>query len=372
MTKFWVQGGKLVLNAEGLPILCETCPCGGAESIVYVSGDDPLSPVVNFRMLDIDDLSVLESSQKTALDIIRATDTAGNIYWVRSLFVRKASSISGALTWEYSDTTNWGEATWLDVDASRNVYVAAYHSTNNNGAIVKLNSSGAEEWTTLINHPTRPDTADVQMFGIAVDSSGNSCIVGYYNDPESDGGQGQVVRYYNSSGVEQWNADDDSFSNRLQGRRVAFDSLGNAYVGYRDLDATGEANTLEKFNSAGVSQWTKALGNLVLDLAIDADDNLIVLYDDGSSSQLRKYAAPDHSTISWTTTPARPTFPGFLDCIEVDTDGFVFHTSQRVSDGSIKTHRRYNGSTGAETHSGDHGNTLRGLAVWPGRHPNFI
>lgn len=112
---------------------------------------------------------------------IRA-DNDGNVYAVGS------SDSSGNGIWRFDASLSllnsyYGSANGVDVDAN-NVYVAAA------GVAYKLTKSLVNVWTYTLTTG--------YAIGIAVDGSGNVCVVGEY-------GLGTSVAWYlNSSGVKQW------------------------------------------------------------------------------------------------------------------------------------------------------------------------
>ena len=141
-------------------------------------------------------------------------------------------------------------------------------------------------------------TSGDQGQGIAVDSSGNSYITGNFQDTV-DFGEGDVtsagnndifVLKLNSSGTLQWV---NTYAGSLndQGQNIAVDSSGNSYItGYfqgtidfGEGDVTSAGNNdifVLKLNSSGTFQWVQTYGgsenDSVYDLTIDSSNNIIV------------------------------------------------------------------------------------------------
>jgi hypothetical protein len=232
----------------------------------------------------------------------------------------------------------------IAVDSSGNVYISGFHTSspltiyNADGStfgtipyqggpddafVVKYNTSGVAQWGAHVG-----GTGDDTGQAIAVDSSGNVYITGYYTSPitiyNADGStfgttitnQGgstdcYVVKY-NTSGVAQWGAHvggtgDDS------GLGIAVDSSGKVYIaGYytsnplRIYNANGSTFgtitnqegsydvSVVKYNTSGVAQWGAHIGGagtaFGLGIAVDSSGNVYITgyY---SSSPLTIYSA---------------------------------------------------------------------------------
>ena len=141
-------------------------------------------------------------------------------------------------------------------------------------------------------------TSGDQGQGIAVDSSGNSYITGNFQDTV-DFGEGDVtsagsndifVLKLNSSGTLQWV---NTYAGSLndQGQNIAVDSSGNSYItgyfqgtidfGGGDVTSAGNNDIFVlKLNSSGTFQWVQTYGgsenDSVYDLTIDSSNNIIV------------------------------------------------------------------------------------------------
>ncbi len=189
------------------------------------------------------------------------------------------------------------------VDSSDNIYITGTSNGINvfgssvtsgntdNIFVVKLNSSGVVQWVYTAGGQGRDRGRK-----IALDSSGNVYVVGYYQQTVDFGG-GDVTSNQsfdafllklNSSGTFQWvKSYGGSLGNDL-GRDVAIDSSDNIYMlgafrttvdfGGGDVTSNGNADVfLVKFNSSGVFQWVYTAGGTgddgVRALALDSGDN---------------------------------------------------------------------------------------------------
>ncbi|MBM45871.1 MAG: hypothetical protein CL458_06390, partial [Acidimicrobiaceae bacterium] len=256
-----------------------------------------------------------------------AVDSAGNVYVTgdfqntvnfgggnvssnnnsRDVFVTKYNA-AGVHQW-----TNAFGGTDIDigfevaVDSSGNVYTTGYfHGTVDFGAgdvnavgqqdvfVIKLNSSGAHQWTTTLG-----GTATDYGFGVAFDTAGNVYVTGRFagtvdfgaGDVDAVGGEDAFVTKLNSSGAHQWTTAFSSTS-ASRGQSVAVDGSGNVYTtgqfsgtvdfGAGDVTAAG-VNTdiyITKLNSSGAHQWTNTYGDSSADwglgVALDTAGNVHV------------------------------------------------------------------------------------------------
>jgi uncharacterized delta-60 repeat protein len=144
-------------------------------------------------------------------------DSAGNQQW--------------AMTYS-SPGNNVDEGRSIGLDGSGNVYVTgvlAYSegkSSTDDWGTIKYNSSGAEQWVQTYTGPA--NIAD-EAWSIAVDSDGNSYVVGYSHGPTS--GSDLTSIKYDTDGVQQWvQAYDSPEHGTDSGFDIALDSQGNVYV----------------------------------------------------------------------------------------------------------------------------------------------
>ena len=174
------------------------------------------------------------------------------------------------------------------VDSSDNIYITGTSNgtnvfgssvtsgTTDNIFVVKLNSSGVVQWVYTAGGGGRDRGRK-----IALDSSGNIYVVGYYQGTVDFGG-GNVTSNQsfdvfllklNSSGTFQWVKSYGGSSGNDLGRDVAIDSSDNVYMlgafrttvnfGGGNVTSNGSADVfLVKLNSSGVFQWVYTAGVL--------------------------------------------------------------------------------------------------------------
>ena len=188
------------------------------------------------------------------------------------------------------------------IDSSDNIYITGTSQganlfgknvtsgTTDDIFVAKLNSSGVVQWVYAAGGTGRDRGRK-----IALDSSGNIYVTGYYwstvdfggGNVTSNGNWDAFLLKLNSSGTFQWVKSYGSNYNDL-GRDVAIDSNDNIYMlgNYRGTvdfgggDENGAVNGdifLVKFNSSGVFQWVYTAGASSADdsraLALDSSDN---------------------------------------------------------------------------------------------------
>ena len=191
------------------------------------------------------------------------------------------------------------------IDSSDNIYITgtsqganvfgknATSGTTDDIFVAKLNSSGVVQWVYAAGGTGRDRGRK-----IALDSSGNIYVTGYYwstvdfggGNVTSNGNWDAFLLKLNSSGTFQWVKSYGYNYNDL-GRDVAIDSNDNIYMlgNYRGTvdfgggDEIGANNGdifLVKFNSSGVFQWVYTAGASEADdsraLALDSNDNLYI------------------------------------------------------------------------------------------------
>ena len=188
------------------------------------------------------------------------------------------------------------------IDSSDNIYITgtsqganvfgknATSGTTDDIFVAKLNSSGVVQWVYAAGGTSRDRGRK-----IALDSSGNIYVTGYYwstvdfggGNVTSNGNWDAFLLKLNSSGTFQWVKSYGSNYNDL-GRDVAIDSNDNIYmlgnysgtVDFGGGDEIGSNNAdifLVKFNSSGVFQWVYTAGASSFEdsraLALDSSDN---------------------------------------------------------------------------------------------------
>jgi len=200
---------------------------------------------------------------------------------------------SGEKYWIYDrgGANNFFAQLDLTSDSSNNYYfTGTCHSSLDSQTcstadtiILKFNSSGTRQWTVVI------DSNYSRGHGIVSDTSGNTFITGYakntFNSVSVTGGKDLFLTKYNTSGTHQWTKLLGSTSDDV-GNEIEMDSSGNLYItGYTEgiLDGgttSGERDLLiTKYDSSGNKSWAKQVGNTRSEgrsIAVDSSGNAYV------------------------------------------------------------------------------------------------
>ena len=231
----------------------------------------------------------------------------------QDLFVGKYNS-AGVLQWARragSDRALRDEARGVGVDNVGNVYVtggfsgtADFGTTNLTASededffLAKYDSAGTLQWVRQNANGDPYDSA--YGTSLAVDGSGNSYAVGYYDGngvtlgatPLANPGDYNVFLVkYNSAGTQQW-AKAIAGSNYVYSTKVVLDAVGNVCLvgtfegdvtvgGKRFVSAGGRDAFVAKFSSAGTLQWASQMGGTGEDMAesgvaVDTANNVYV------------------------------------------------------------------------------------------------
>ena len=225
-------------------------------------------------------------------------DTNGNWQWAKSAGgtnwdvgygVAVDTNGNAIITGSFMESASFGGTT-LTSTGNWDVFVA---KLNSNGAWLWAKSAGGSDWD--------------EGQGVAVDTSGNAYVTGYFQGSASFGGttlvsQGSAdvfVAKLNSNGVWQWAVSAGGTSEDI-GYGVAVDTNGNAYVtghfegsasfGGTTLTSTGNYDVfVAKLDTNGNWQWAKSAGGTNWDggmgVAVDVNGNVIITgYFQGSAS----------------------------------------------------------------------------------------
>jgi chitodextrinase len=156
-------------------------------------------------------------------------------------------------------------------------------------------STGAYLWAKRMGGTVLADS--VVPYGVAVDSSGNSYVTGVLYGTVNFGtgglasaGRGDMfIAKYSAAGVPQWVRRFGDAADQF-GTAIAVDTSGNVYVtgyfygtvdfGGGPLTSNGYEIVLAKYTTNGVHVWSRALGGSSSDMgqaiAVDASGNVLV------------------------------------------------------------------------------------------------
>jgi len=202
------------------------------------------------------------------------TDTFNNFYTVgaaSTTSVVAKYNVNGVLQWSFSLSGGLmpNNLVAAATDSANNIYYVGTKPTTSGVVLVKLNDSGAVQWGRSLS-----SAVTEAGYSIAVDSAGNSYIVGYTTISSFTYG---IIAKYNTSGTLQWQRKLGNGSSNTVFYSVALDSSSNAYV-------TGEnssgATITAKYNASGTIQWQRALSGSVdsgRGITVDSSNNAYVV-----------------------------------------------------------------------------------------------
>lgn len=235
---------------------------------------------------------------------VLASDTSSEVDWVKSLiggpyysaqFLGVTSDKNGNI---YAvGFVNSKESSHFTLTYGDKTINSTY---NQNGVIVKYNSSGEVNWVK-----TGVGTSTISSFDdVATDNDGNIYIVGSVLNTKAtfkeDRGKftldsNAVIVKYNSSGNVLWTKSvTDSLANSLF-KGIAVDKNGNIYaVGYVSqkgsytfgnqtikVDYPGYNGVVVKYNSSGEAQWVKSTNTRIFsmfeDVTVGRDNSIYVV-----------------------------------------------------------------------------------------------
>ena len=200
------------------------------------------------------------------------------------------------------------------VDTSGNIYTLGYSNSaamNASGyqstVVQKVDSSGNLLWRNYLagSNVVSPGNSTKS---IAVDSSGNVFICGYFTVGSNYG----WFAKYNSSGTLQWQKQIKSTYNTYA-NNILVDSSGNVYVAGNTLHVVScnlyNSFWIEKYDTTGTVIWQKFKGinvsgspsdSNIQDMQFDSSGNIIILCNPASYNiGLFKIQASDGATLSY-------------------------------------------------------------------------
>jgi hypothetical protein len=244
---------------------------------------------------------------------------------------------SGTLQWQKklgdsSNTTYIGGngVGTLAVDSGGNlVFVMA--NIGNKAGVMKVNSSGATVWQSLMNNPGGLDNTQADC--ITTDSSNNVIFAGY----AYESGFTMLVGKFDSSGTAQWATRIRSTPSSFYagwGRGVGTDSSGNVYVASQAVTNT---TNICKFDSNGYVVWIRNFGTgsgsfvEPRDIAVDSSGNSYTLIGSGEL-YIVKYNSS--GVIQWQRRlQCSPNTYFQPQGITLNADGTIFYINSRPNGG---------------------------------------
>ena len=192
--------------------------------------------------------------------------------WTDMCLVKYNSLGTFQNSYYHGDNGSFSSGWTMDADSSGNYYICGYLSGYGTTGIyvAKFNSSHSPQWRRHLNISNQSTSC---QGGIAVDSSGNSYIVGDTNSG-STGTRDIFITKLNSSGATSWQRLLGIANRTLNGRDVTVDNSGNVYIlGKGSVDYQGppispytstmDTIIIAKYNNSGSLQWKRFLGVMI-------------------------------------------------------------------------------------------------------------
>ena len=191
---------------------------------------------------------------------------------------------SGTLQWQrgLGRTSQYTSFNRLFVDSSGNSFACGlgHDGSSQTGLVAKYNSSGTLQWHKHIKDSTYTIN---NASGIGTDSSGNIYVAGHANIP-NEGNTIYAIKL-NSSGAIQWSRTVDHVANRTEEVvGLAVNDSGDMYITGSSYvnNASYTDGIIVKFNSSGALQFTRTFGNTgsksenLYNPVLDDSDNLYI------------------------------------------------------------------------------------------------
>lgn len=226
-----------------------------------------------------DDLAIKITTSGSNLTVTGGVTSASNTYNNATLTYAKATgSLTASSISTITTTSSITAVTDLAADGSGNIFVIGSISVPGQGENIyvhKLSNTLVTAWTYTYNGGSNLD--DIAK-GVVVDASGNVYITGY--SKSSTTGKNEILIKLNSSGTNQW-TQTSSFSGDDEATDLVIDASSNLYLTGSKTTGTNSNYYTAKFNSSGTKQWEiEADGNHLNDnatnICLDSLNNIIV------------------------------------------------------------------------------------------------
>ena len=153
---------------------------------------------------------------------------------------------------------------------------------------ISLGGGGGSHWIAALGSSRNRDARSV-----ALDSSGNSYIIGYSEPPTGANYNADVlIAKYDALGTLQWQRSLKS-SYEDYGYGIAVDNSGNVYItGIMRPTSTTSKLLIAKYDTSGILQWKRQLGistEYGYGIAVDGSGNAYITGRTGSSAFTAKY-----------------------------------------------------------------------------------
>lgn len=275
---------------------------GNIVVLVQASGDQPGAVLVGYdrggnqRFARTHERGAFDSAHAVAVDVFGEIIAGG--YTLRSSFDLRLSRYDDAASEQWTvfwdgDPDDGGQtdvATGIAL-LDGGMIVAGYTNSREHDLLLARYTDGGDEvWLK-----TWDGGAAEEAFDVALDPLGNIIVAGYIDDA----GQDAWIRKHDPAGEALWSRtfdggapEDTAKQDRAFG--VAADSAGQIVVAGQ-IQAPSESYDVwvHKYDPDGDELWTRThdsgLGDGAYDVAVDSNDNVVVVGDVGYALWVRKY-----------------------------------------------------------------------------------
>lgn len=241
---------------------------GGANPIsineYYGAGGAPASGTISLADFygRSSEFSWILTIGSTGFDYLKGSAANGSAAWASGLcqgdrILLIKMNLDGSLAWQRSLNSNFQEdSEYVAVDSSGNSYLVGYTyptSTNQDVYLAKYDTNGTVQWQRSISG-TSGTTESGYAIAVAPNDANEIYLVGRISP--GTGGAGFYIAKYNSSGTRQWQKI-ISLSGASWGAGVSVDGSGNVYVSGYQSDDGDYYIVVAKYNSSGTRQWLR-------------------------------------------------------------------------------------------------------------------
>jgi hypothetical protein len=288
-----------------------------------------------------------------------AIDSSDNLYiggslalpssYSRSVLLKYNSSGTLQFQRTYNVTTTYNSViTSIVVDSAGNIYCSLNSNANssgsdNNGYLMKLDSTGAVTWVKGLG-TLNTNVGAINTYGIGVDSSSNVYAYGSFQPSSVQA----VVVQFNSSGGNTWRvgtANTGSPTRYFSTNAGVADSSGNSViVGSTNTGSVGEAGLI-KYDNTGAITWQRRFGDatnssVFYAVALDGSGNVYATgyYISGGRATMLVAKFNSSGTYQWHRTISNPSWDVIGRGIHASSSGDVYATGYVDNNGT-----RYDG-----------------------------
>lgn len=255
----WSSLAGMAIDSSGNVLLAGTTAPSNSDPTDVVVLKYNASGVLQWTSRYLSSGSANESASAIGIDTVGNVYVTGSVYSAATdydMLVLKFSP-TGTRAWDrkYNGPGGWDEGVAIAVDGPGNVVVAGFSQWF--WATVKWNTSGAQQWASL--EPA--GSWDVSPTAIKLDGAGNVIVCGYQDANRDAYVYDFGVVKYSSGGLRQWTYTYDGPDLAIDvPTALALDTNGNSYiVGYStsDREFSRAESVLIRLSPGGNEDWVQ-------------------------------------------------------------------------------------------------------------------